>query len=63
MMSHMFGSKWHSCNILNDPTQFEQIVVSFSDWVGSFFTCSPCVSRITGFWAQDAVYGSDKVQR
>ena len=26
---------------LNDPTQSEQIVVSCSDWVGSFFACSP----------------------
>ena len=36
--------------VMNDPTQFEQIVVSCSDWVGSFFACSPCVSRVTGFF-------------
>ena len=35
---------------LNDPTQSEQIVVSCSDWVGSFFACSPWVSRGTGFF-------------
>lgn len=35
---------------MNDPTQSEQIVVSCSDWVGSFFACSPCVSRVTGFF-------------
>ena len=26
---------------LNGPTQSEQIVVGCSDWVGSFFACSP----------------------
>ena len=35
---------------MNDPTQSEQIVVSCSDWVGLFFACSPCVSRVTGFF-------------
>ena len=34
----------------NDPTQFEQTVVSCSDWVGSFFACSPFASRVTGFF-------------
>ena len=36
---------------LNDPTEFEQTVVSCSDWVGSFFACSPFVSRVTGFFS------------
>lgn len=35
---------------LNDPTRSEQIVVSCSDWVGSFFACSSCISRATGFF-------------
>lgn len=33
---------------LNDPTQSEHIAVSCSDWIGSFFACSPCISRGTG---------------
>ena len=41
--------------IVNDPTQSEQIVVSCSDWVGSFFACSPCVSGATGFFTLDAM--------
>ena len=32
--------------VLNDPTEFEQTVVSCSDWVGSFFAVSPFVSRL-----------------
>lgn len=37
--------------VLNDPTEFEQTVVSCSDWVGSFFAVSPFVSRVTGFFS------------
>ena len=35
---------------LNDPTQSEQMVVSCSDQVGSFFAYNPCNSRVIGFY-------------
>lgn len=36
--------------LLNDPTKSEQTVVSCSDWVGLFFACNHCVSRVAGFF-------------
>ncbi len=35
---------------MNDPTQSEQIAVSCSDQVGSFFVCDPCGLRVKGFF-------------
>ena len=39
----------------NTPVQSEQLTTICSDWVGSFFACSPCVSRVTGLGAWYAV--------
>ena len=44
------GAMYRVNHRLNDPTQSEQIVVSCLDQVGSFFACSPCISRVTGFF-------------
>ena len=35
---------------VNAHTQSEQIIVSCSDGIGSFFACSHCVSRAAGFF-------------
>jgi len=46
----VFGFEGSASTKMNDPTQSEQIAVSCSDQVGSFFVCDPCGLRVKGFF-------------